>query len=87
MLVVAVMVTQPWGREQKPGLPTAQEQDIAAVNSAQVAEEATLSLACIGKVLLEAGTHSEDVLLKAALPPLRKSLITLQTTLKNPKGS
>ena len=42
----------------------------------RVADQAEGALACIGEVLREASAHSERILLKGAVPPLRNSLET-----------
>lgn len=48
------------------------------MDSAQIAEQAEGALGYIGQILLEAGSHSEGVILKGAVPPLRSSLETVK---------
>jgi type II secretory pathway component PulM len=46
------------------------------MDAAQVAEQAEGALGYIGRVLLDAGAHSEKVVLEGAVPHLRNSLET-----------
>jgi ferric-dicitrate binding protein FerR (iron transport regulator) len=46
------------------------------MDNAQIAEQAEGALGCIGRVLLDAGSQSEKVILQGAVPPLRSSLET-----------
>jgi len=51
--------------------------------SAQVARETEDALGYIGVILLDAGTHTRDILLNQAVPPLRNSLTTAKNKLLN----
>jgi hypothetical protein len=48
-----------------------------------VAQQAGVALGYIGSVLLEAGRHSENVLLKEAVPPLRNGFEATSKILNN----
>jgi len=87
VVLLVVFSVVPPRREHPPLALPASPEEIAAANTVRVAEETAMSLACIGQVMLAAGVHGEDVLRKAALPPLRSSWNTLQTTFKIPNGS
>jgi hypothetical protein len=86
IVLLLMLGTVLWNPGQEPELSTSPEPGTTTVDAARVAEEAALSLACIGHLFLEAGNQSEAVLAKQALPPLRRAFITLQTTFENPKG-
>ncbi len=53
------------------------------IDNAQIAEQAEGALGCIGRVLLDAGSQSEKVILQGAVPPLRDSLETAKNKIVN----
>ena len=85
-LLLIALATFQWSNGRKLDPPPSPGARVAAANPTQVAEEARISLACIGHILLQAGRHSEAVIVKEALPPLRSGLQTVRTTVRNPTG-
>lgn len=85
LMLTAAVVFQ-WTKAPESSPAPIQQAQIATKDPAKIAAEAKLSLACIGHILLKAGDHSETVLLKEAIPPLRNGFKTVQTTLKEPIG-
>lgn len=49
----------------------------------RVAEEAGMALSYIGNVLMEAGEHTENILLDEAFPPLRNGFEAATKSIKN----
>jgi hypothetical protein len=47
-----------------------------AMDSARAARQAGVAFECLGAALRDAGTRSEGIILKSAVPPLRNSLQT-----------
>jgi hypothetical protein len=54
-----------------------------ALDHARIAEQAEGALGFIGSILLDAGAHSETVISKRAIPPLRNSLETARNKIVN----
>ena len=54
-----------------------------AMDSTRAAQQAGVALGCIGAALRDAGTRSEEIILRTAVPPLRNSLQTAQNKLMN----
>jgi hypothetical protein len=53
------------------------------MDSARAAQQAETALGCLGAALRDAGARSEEVILKAAVPPLRNSLQTAKNKIVN----
>jgi hypothetical protein len=53
------------------------------MDSARAAQQAGVALGCIGAALRDAGTRSEEIILRTTVPPLRNSLQTAQNKLMN----
>jgi hypothetical protein len=56
---------------------------VASLNRAQVVRETEGALGYIGCVLLDAGAHTEKIVLNQAVPRLRNSLTTTREKLLN----
>jgi hypothetical protein len=54
-----------------------------AMHSARAAQQAEVALGCLGAVLRDAGTRSEEVILKTAVPLLRNSLQTAKNKISD----
>lgn len=85
VLLLIALATFQWSKTWKPDRTPSPEVPVAVTDTSRVAEEATMSLACMGHILFEAGSHSEAVIRKEALPPLQNGFRTLQTLLKEPR--
>ena len=78
--LAAVMV---W---RKPNRDAVRPSQAFASNRAQqvwVAEEAVAALGFIGNVLLEAGEHTQNILLNKVVPPLRSGIEATGKTINN----
>ncbi len=79
LLAVLLVWRWPDGDVQSPSQASLPRQ----TDAVQVAGEAGAALAYIGSVLLEAGKHTENVLLEDAVPPLRSGIEAVSKTLKS----
>jgi len=87
VVVALISLRQPASHDSESAIPPSLQAQGDTPDVSRAARETGLSLACVGQVLLDAGTHSEAVLRKTALPPLYNSWTTLQNTLKTQNGS
>jgi hypothetical protein len=85
--IVAAVVLSGLALWRLPADRTAHEKPNAgspvAMDSARTAQQAKVALGCLGAALREAGTRSEEVILKTAVPPLRNSLQTAKNKIIN----
>ena len=79
-LLAAVMV---WRRPNRDAVSPSQAFAANRTQQVRVAGEAVAALGYIGNVLLEAGKHTQNILLNETVPPLRSGFEAVGKTIKN----